>query len=162
MDDLAGHLDRPWDAENMDDLVHQGHPVAGALVDRGAWAAQDADRWAGRRKATDHDCRWVKGHGFQLEEDRDFRSATDVEAERRVARKRQPQAGHSLADPAVAGQARADAERAERQNWSESRGVTAGREALRAQPLARMAVDPATMEQSDVELWELRVLQQEQ
>jgi hypothetical protein len=49
------------------------------------------------------------GHGFLWEEGRDYQLAKDVAAECRAGRKRQPQAGRFLADPAVVGRARRDA-----------------------------------------------------
>jgi hypothetical protein len=132
------------------------HPAAGASVDSGAWAGRDAGHSDDRQKAKDRGYRLATGRGFQLEEGRDCRSAKDVaaaESEHRVARKRQPQAGRSLADPAVVGRARRDAVRAQRQDYFVQPGVKAvraGPEALAS--AGRTAVEPAEgrPEQADV------------
>jgi hypothetical protein len=119
-----------WDAENTGDLVRRVHPAAGASADSAAWAGRDADRWGGRQK--------VKDRGFRL-----ATGLVAAESERRVGRKRQPQAGRSLADPAVVGQARRDVVRAQLQGYFVLLGVKAVHELPEAPASAvRRAVEP--------------------
>jgi hypothetical protein len=70
----------------------------------------------------------------------------DVEAECRVAQKRQPQAGLLLADPAVAGQARTDAAGRQRQDYREKSGVTVGRAELQARAWVWMSGDSEALQ----------------
>jgi len=152
-DDFAVRLDHlvQWDAENKDDLARRGRLAAGALVDRGAWAVRDAGRWDDHQKVKDRDCQLAWVRDFRLEEDHDCQLAKDVEAERRAAQKRQPQAGQLLADPAVAGRARADAEGTERRDYPEKRDVAACR-VEQAQVWVRMSVAPAAWKPVSVAL----------
>jgi hypothetical protein len=122
------------------------------LVDRGAWAVRDADRWDDHQKVKDRDCRWAWVRDSQSEEDHDYPLAKDVAVGRRAAQKRQPHAGHSLADPAVADRVRTDAEGTERRDYPEKRDVAADRVELQAQAWVRMSVAPEAREPVGVAL----------
>lgn len=112
-------------------------------------------RWGDRRKAEDHDCQWAWDRDCRWEAGHDCRKAKeDVEAECRVAQKRQPQAGRLLADPAVAGQARTDAAGRRRQDYLEKPGVTVGRAELLARAWVRMSGGPEALGPTGVARWE--------
>jgi hypothetical protein len=143
--------------ENRGALARRVHLVADASADSASWADRDVGHSADHRTARDHDCRLAAVRDFRWEEGRDSQLAKDVGAECRVARKRQPQAGQFLADPAVVGRARRDAAKAQRRVYLGRLGVKAVRVELAVSASVRVAVEPeAQPERMDVELVELQ------
>jgi hypothetical protein len=81
--------------------------------------------------------------------------AKDVAAECRVARKRQPQAGRFLADPAVVGRARQDAAGAQHRVYLGRLGAKAVHAELAVSASVQVAVE-TLLERLDVELGKLQ------